>query len=64
MDSDRVIVMVEGTVVEFDHPYELLKNKNGFLSKMVHQTGRENADLLHNLAEEVKQYQMKIIIIK
>ncbi|XP_060872271.1 probable multidrug resistance-associated protein lethal(2)03659 isoform X2 [Metopolophium dirhodum] len=52
MDSDRVLVMDAGTMVEFDHPYNLLKNKDGFLYKMVEQTGTETSELLHNLAVE------------
>lgn len=53
MDSDKVLVMDAGTVVEFDHPYNLLKNKDGFLYKMVEQTGQTTADLLHSIAAEV-----------
>ncbi|XP_022162518.1 probable multidrug resistance-associated protein lethal(2)03659 isoform X2 [Myzus persicae] len=52
MDSDRVLVMDAGTMVEFDHPYNLLQNKDGFLYKMVEQTGSETSELLHNLAVE------------
>ncbi|XP_022162516.1 probable multidrug resistance-associated protein lethal(2)03659 [Myzus persicae] len=52
MDSDRVLVMDAGTMVEFDHPYNLLQNKDGFLYKMVEQTGSETSELLHNLALE------------
>jgi ATP-binding cassette, subfamily C (CFTR/MRP), member 4 len=53
MDSDKILVMNSGTVVEFDHPYNLLKNKDGYLHKMVEQTGHSNAQSLHNLAYEV-----------
>lgn len=53
MDSDKVLVMDAGTMVEFDHPHNLLKNKNGYLYKMVEQTGPVTANLLHNLAAEV-----------
>eukprot|EP00102_Acyrthosiphon_pisum_P018651 XP_016655861.1 PREDICTED: probable multidrug resistance-associated protein lethal(2)03659 isoform X2 [Acyrthosiphon pisum] len=52
MDSDRVLVMDAGTIVEFDYPYNLLKNKDGFLYKMVEQTGSESSDLLHSIAAE------------
>lgn len=52
MDSDKVIVMDAGTIVEYDHPYMLLKNKEGFLYKMVEQTGRATADLLHKITVE------------
>lgn len=54
MDSDKVLVMDAGTMVEFDHPHNLLKNKDGFLHKMVEQTGPSTAVLLHKVAAEVK----------
>lgn len=56
MDSDKVLVMDAGAAVEFDHPYNLLQNKNGHLYKLVEQTGRANADLLHGVAEEVMDF--------
>lgn len=55
MDSDKILVIDDGISVEFDHPHHLLKNKNGYLYKMVEQTGRTTADLLHSIAEEVKK---------
>lgn len=54
MDSDKVLVIDAGTMVEFDHPFNLLKNKDGFLYNMVEKTGQVTADLLHGIAEEVK----------
>lgn len=53
MDSDRVLVMDAGSVVEFDHPYVLLKNKDGFLYSMVQQTGVAASKLLHSIAATV-----------
>jgi len=53
MDSDKILVMDAGKIVEFDHPYTLLKNKNGCLYKMVEQTDPNNAKLLYNIATEV-----------
>jgi len=53
MDSDKVLVMDAGKMVEFDHPYNLLQNKEGVLYKMVEQTGQVTADLLHAVAAEV-----------
>ena len=47
------LIMDAGTVVEFDHPYNLLKNKDGFLYKMVEQTGIITSELLHTMASEV-----------
>lgn len=53
MDSDKILVMDTGVVVEFDRPYSLLQNKNGYLYNMVKQTGKINETLLHRMAEEV-----------
>ncbi|XP_067014167.2 probable multidrug resistance-associated protein lethal(2)03659 [Anabrus simplex] len=52
MDSDKVLVMDAGTMVEFDHPYTLLQNPNGFLYKMVQQTGKATIDTLTKVAHE------------
>lgn len=54
IDSDKVLVMDAGTVVEFDHPYNLLMNEEGFFYKMVEQTEPATTDLLHNIAAEVR----------
>ncbi|XP_025406860.1 probable multidrug resistance-associated protein lethal(2)03659 [Sipha flava] len=52
MDSDKILVMDAGAMVEFDHPHNLLKNKDGFLFKMVEQTGQATANMLHRIANE------------
>lgn len=39
---------------EFDNPFILLENKNGFLYKMVQQTGPEMARILTQIAENVR----------
>lgn len=38
MDSDRVLVMDKGKVVEFDSPGELLKKKDGYFYALVMQS--------------------------
>ncbi|XP_055381149.1 probable multidrug resistance-associated protein lethal(2)03659 [Condylostylus longicornis] len=50
MDSDRVLVMDAGRAVEFGHPYELLQDSNGFLKKLVDQTGVETSNILIQMA--------------
>ncbi|XP_071056450.1 probable multidrug resistance-associated protein lethal(2)03659 [Onthophagus taurus] len=43
VDSNRVLVMDDGKLVEFDHPYLLLQKKNGYFKRMVEDTGINNA---------------------
>ncbi|XP_017883367.1 probable multidrug resistance-associated protein lethal(2)03659 [Ceratina calcarata] len=50
MDSDKVLVMDQGNLVEFDHPYILLQKK-GYFYNMVQQTGDVMAN---NLLETAK----------
>lgn len=52
MDSDKVLVMDAGTMVEFDHPHNLLQNPNGVFSKMVTEAGKGTSDQLKKLARE------------
>jgi len=55
MDSDRVLVLEASEVREFDEPYELLKNKDGFLSRMVDSTGGEEAKRLRQIANDIHE---------
>ncbi|XP_039765461.1 multidrug resistance-associated protein 4-like isoform X1 [Pararge aegeria] len=50
MDSDKVLVMDAGQMVEFDHPHMLLKKEGGILRGMVDQTGRAMAETLARVA--------------
>ncbi|KPI93323.1 Multidrug resistance-associated protein 4 [Papilio xuthus] len=43
MDSDRVLVMDQGEVVEYDYPYRLLQNSNSKFTSMVRETGEMKA---------------------
>ncbi|XP_068086381.1 ATP-binding cassette subfamily C member 4-like [Anabrus simplex] len=52
MDSDKVLVMERGRMVEFDHPHILLKDSNGYFYGMVQQTGKAMAEQLAKIAEE------------
>jgi ATP-binding cassette subfamily C (CFTR/MRP) protein 4 len=52
MDSDKVLVMEFGTMVEFDHPHILLQNKEGHFYSMVQETGYVMAEQLSRTAEE------------
>lgn len=52
IDMDKVLVMGAGQVLEFDEPYKLLQNPDGFFYNMIKQTGPFNAAQLHYLAKE------------
>ncbi|CAG9859549.1 unnamed protein product [Phyllotreta striolata] len=55
MDSDKVLVMDAGQVVEFDHPHLLLQNPNGIFYKMVAETGKASAEQLRKIAADSYQ---------
>ncbi|KAJ7101009.1 hypothetical protein C8R43DRAFT_1141277 [Mycena crocata] len=48
MDSDKIMVLDAGRIVEFDTPKELLKNKKGMLRALVDESG--DRDALYKLA--------------
>ncbi|XP_054728886.1 probable multidrug resistance-associated protein lethal(2)03659 [Anastrepha obliqua] len=58
MDNDKVMVIDAGQVVEFGHPYDLLRNTDGFLYKLVQNTGRLTSEMLHHIAE--KSYKKRV----
>ncbi|XP_046432670.1 ATP-binding cassette sub-family C member 4-like [Neodiprion fabricii] len=51
MDSDRVMVIREGRIVEFGHPHLLLQNPNGHFSRLLQQTGKKMTEKLTGIAE-------------
>ncbi|XP_036143536.1 multidrug resistance-associated protein 4-like isoform X2 [Monomorium pharaonis] len=56
IDSNRIIVMENGSIVEFGCPYELLHNKpNGYFSQMVEKTGNQMALSLLEQAKKACQ---------
>ncbi|KAJ8933695.1 hypothetical protein NQ314_013861 [Rhamnusium bicolor] len=52
MDSDKVLVMDSGTMVEFDHPHILLQNQNSMFYKMVMESGKSMSEQLKRIARE------------
>lgn len=52
MDSDRILVLDAGHIVEFDTPKRLLKNKQGTLFGMVEATGPVTSAYLHEIANQ------------
>ncbi|KAJ8716036.1 hypothetical protein PYW08_013321 [Mythimna loreyi] len=51
-DSDRVIVMEAGQIIECGHPHELLQDINGPFAKMVNQLGPASEQSLRELASK------------
>lgn len=54
MDSDKVLVMDGGQVIEFDHPYMLLQNHEGIFYKLVKETGNATCEQLTAIAKKVR----------
>ncbi|XP_059490469.1 ATP-binding cassette sub-family C member 4-like [Neocloeon triangulifer] len=52
MDSDMVLVMADGQLVEYGPPFELLQTDAGAFRKMVDETGRNTAKALEKVAEK------------
>lgn len=53
MDSDKILVMDNGQVIEYDHPFVLLENNDSHLSKMIKQTNNATANQLKAVAKQV-----------
>jgi ATP-binding cassette subfamily C (CFTR/MRP) protein 1 len=51
IDSDRILAMATGRVVEFDKPTTLLEQPNSFFSKLVDQAG-DQRDVLRSMVFE------------
>ncbi|XP_023231345.1 multidrug resistance-associated protein 4-like isoform X1 [Centruroides sculpturatus] len=51
IDSDRVLVLDNGKLQEFDMPYKLLKNVNGTFYNLVKKTGVTSMNELYKIAE-------------
>ncbi|XP_063966914.1 ATP-binding cassette sub-family C member 4-like isoform X1 [Lytechinus pictus] len=51
MDSDRVLVLDQGRIIEFDEPYVLLKDEKSLFGSMVEETGKSEAAKLLSVAK-------------
>ena len=51
MDSDKILVLDDGDVAEFDSPGKLLENPDGHLSQLVDQTGPNAKRKLSQMAK-------------
>ncbi|XP_037911371.1 probable multidrug resistance-associated protein lethal(2)03659 [Hermetia illucens] len=61
MDSDKILVMEAGHVVEIGHPYILLSQNEGYLRKLVERSGPTTSIALKNIARS--SYEKKFINI-
>ncbi|XP_055381017.1 probable multidrug resistance-associated protein lethal(2)03659 [Condylostylus longicornis] len=52
IDSDRIMVMEAGQIVEFGRPYELLQYSDGYLRSLIEETGAETSNMLRQIALE------------
>ncbi|CAF4273615.1 unnamed protein product, partial [Adineta steineri] len=50
IDSDRILVLGNGEVLEFDTPSSLLANSDSYFVSLVEQTGSNEAEYLRTLA--------------
>lgn len=53
MDADKILVLDDGQVTEFNHPHLLLENTEGLFYSLVKQTGNSMALNLMKMAEKV-----------
>ncbi|XP_052753822.1 ATP-binding cassette subfamily C member 4-like [Galleria mellonella] len=60
-DSDRVVVMEAGQIVECGHPHELLQNPDGHFSSMVKQLGTASEQNLRELASTAYAQHIKYV---
>ena len=52
LNADRIFVMDQGEVREFDTPYRLLQNSNSLLSRMVDTHGEEQSRKLRKMVKK------------
>lgn len=53
MDSDKVLFIDAGEIMEFGHPFELIQKPNGYFKRLLDQTGLSTATMLTLTAKEV-----------
>lgn len=52
IDYDRILVLGNGSRIEFGAPWELLSNKDSYFAKMVNDTGKKTAEELRDKARK------------
>lgn len=53
MDCDKILVLDNGYLMEYDHPHLLLQKPGGYLASMVSHTGKASETILRKVAEDV-----------
>ncbi|XP_028401399.1 multidrug resistance-associated protein 4-like [Dendronephthya gigantea] len=59
MDSERVMVLHEGRLVEFDEPYELLQKSSSRFSELVQEVGGTSSEKLLEMARKAHQGRLR-----
>ena len=52
INYDKILVLDNGEVQEYDTPLNLVKNEKSFLGKLIRKTGEKYAEKIIGLAEE------------
>ncbi|OXA62200.1 Multidrug resistance-associated protein 4 [Folsomia candida] len=52
MDCDKILVLDNGNIREYDHPHILLKRSDGYLQKLICETGHATQSHLRQIAEQ------------
>lgn len=52
MECDKILVMEDGRVVEFEHPTKLIENKDGYFYSLVNQSGPDSVVRLKTMLRE------------
>lgn len=52
MECDKILVMEDGRVVEFEHPTKLIENKDGYFYSLVNQSGPNSVARLKTMLRE------------
>ena len=55
IESDKILVLKQGRVVEYDKPHKLLEKQEGDFKEMVEATGVNKAELLREAAFRAKR---------
>ncbi|KAG0349542.1 hypothetical protein BG004_004395 [Podila humilis] len=55
IECDKILVMEDGRVVEFDHPTKLIENKDGYFHSLVSQSGPDSVARLKIMLRELGQ---------